>query len=166
MKRQIRWRLIRFHNHFLLGLWPRQQPPAVSCGAGLSAVSIESWRQLFSAGGSPTAAPVGCSGGHGCTGTPPADVPRWIAVGRIARRGSDNDSARLRPSLAAARYMGPISLALADAAYDKGQSSGFLARLRTTSVMPMKRGMPAWRLRAAERRCAHPFASTSVMYTL
>jgi hypothetical protein len=166
MKRQIPWHLIRFPHHFLHGLCPRQQSAAVSCGAGLSAVSIEPWRQSFGAGGSPTAELVGCSGGHRCNRPLSADAQRRVVVARVARRGSDNDNARLRPWLVAARYMVPMSLALGDAAYDKSQSSRFQARLRATSTMPMKRGMPAWRLMADGRRCAHPFASTSVMHLL
>jgi hypothetical protein len=54
MKRQIPWHLIRFPHHFLHGLCPRQQSAAVSCGAGLSAVSHEPWGQSFSAGESPS----------------------------------------------------------------------------------------------------------------
>src|SRR5688500_12382564 len=73
------------------------------------------------------------------------DVPRRAVLAQLAKPGPLNDSAALRPLVDAAARVAPVRVVLADAEFDSERNHRHVREtIGALSVIPAKRGKPAW----------------------
>jgi hypothetical protein len=87
------------------------------------------------------------------------DVSRQILVSQMAKRGSQNGSAELRPLTSQAAELVPLKRVLTDAGFDSEQNHRHVRQpSQARSIIPAKRGKPSWKLHGvrAEMKACFP----------
>ena len=95
---------------------------------------------------------------HRCKWTVVVDVLRRCVLAQAARQGPFNDCATLRPLASAAHEVTPVGLVLADAEFDSERNHQHVRSVvGAHSVVPAKRGKPAWRRRGVRGEMQRDF---------